>query len=410
MPRLLKSKSWLSHWEEYMSDTEAPIEYNTWCGITAILATLKRNVWIERPKFKLYPNIYTILVGPPGVGKGTAINPLLEVLNIAGTANISPDRITAEELIKSLADGFGAGIKTTAGKVSIHKDSTTIIAATELPIYLNSSNWTLELMCELWDNKPMGTSYSTKTKGSFTATDTCVSLVGGCVPDFIRKINKDAMSAVTGGFTTRCIFVYAGDKIYKDPWKVVDQTIEKKMKDALANDLVHISTLQGEIKFTLAAQTMWTKHVNGVTNNQDPFESEVLAGFKSRNMAHTFKAAMALSVAESDKLVIDDRHMYNAIGLVNKVRDKIDIVFRCVGESPIAMAQDRVLTFVDREGIVSRSKILRYLGRHITDEDLTKVMRVLVGSGLVKEIQQGNQMMFESTQVKGFKVKGASNP
>jgi Protein of unknown function (DUF3987) len=408
MPRVLRDRSWIHYWEEYMSDTESPAEFNTWCAISTISATLKRNVWIDRGKFILYPNTYIILISPPGIGKGTAINPVLELLNDSNTANIMSDRVTAEKVIERLSDGWGTGTKVTSGKVAIVSDRSCLIAATELPIYLNSSVWTMELMCDLWDNKPGGISYSTKTKSSFAAKDTCVSLIGGCVPDYIRKLNREAMTAITGGFTSRCIFVFGGEKSKLVAWPSTNGTYGK-LKADLINDLQHITTLTGQFKFSPQAIRRWEQYYQINFSKQDPFESEVVMGFKARMMAHIFKTSMCLSVAEKDDLIISETQLGNAIGLVEKVRDRIDIVFRCVGESSLAMAQDRVLTFIDREGIVSRGKILRYLGRHITDDDLTKVLRVLVGADLVREVSNvtGNthSISYESTKVKGFQVK-----
>jgi len=401
--RNLTKISWLSAWEQYMSDTESPIEFNTWCGISALAATMKRNVWIDRGKFILYPNQYIILISPPGIGKGTAINPILELLEEAGTANLICDRVTAEKVIEMLSNGFGSGIKATQGKVAVVSDRTSIIAATELPIYLNSSVWTMELMCDLWDNKPGGTSYSTKTKSSFAAKDTCVSLIGGCVPDYIRKLNREAMTAVTGGFTSRCIFVFGADKSKLVPWPTTNGHYAKLKKD-LVNDLQHISTLSGEVTFSKDAKTMWENHYLGYAKS-DPFESEVMAGFKSRTMAHVFKAAMALAVAEDDTLVVQRQHLYNAIGLIDKIRNQLDVTFRAVGESSLASAQDRILTYIDLKAMASRSNILRDNRRHITDEDLTRVLYILTTSGLITEQQQGNGTVYMSTQVKGFGAK-----
>ena len=403
--RNLKGKNWLTFWEEYMSDTESPVEYNTWCGISALSASLKRNIWIQRPHFRIYPNIFLILVGPPGVGKGTAINPQLEVFDETKLVNVMSDRITAEKVVERLSDGFGSGVKNIGGKIAIAPDRTCVIAATELPLYLNSSVWTMELMCDLWDNKPGGTSYSTKTKSSFAAKDTCVSLVGGCVPDYIRKLNREAMTAITGGFTSRCIFVFASEKSQLLAWPTVNGHAGK-LKADLINDLQHIGGLAGEVSFTPIARQMWENHYLG-SPKADPFESEVLANFKSRTMAHVFKTAMALAVAEGDTLVINENHLRNAIGLINNVKKNMDIIFGAVGESNLAAAQDRVLRFVDYKGIVSRSEILKTNRRHITDEDLTRVLSILETVGLIKSHLQGGSIMYESTQLKGMaKVKG----
>lgn len=385
MPRLLK-EPWISAYLRYVKDSESPDAYNLWCAISGICASLKRNVYVNRGFYKLFTNQYIVLVGPPGVGKGQAINPAVEIVKEANTAHFLSDRITAERIIDRLASGFGVPTATAGGGVAMVKDSCATIVSTELPVFLGSSEWMLPYLCEMWDKNEF--EYDTKTKGSFVIKDLCVGLVAGCVPDYIRKLNKDATSAITGGFTSRCIFIYATDKSKTVAWPSTAGLTQ--LRQDLVDDLKSIAQQKGEFQFDPNARVRWEGFYRGL--KPDQFESEIIANFKSRMPAHVLKVAMALALSEGDRLVISDTHLSNAIALVNDVKDKLELTFRAVGESPLAAAQDRIMRFIEAKGLVSRSEILKFNYRHITDEDLTRVLMVLVSAGFCEETSQGGKV------------------
>ena len=76
MPPRKLSMNWISSYAAALDPiTEAPSAYVIWSAISVISAVLKKKVWVRRGTYKVYPNQYIVLVGPPGVGKGTAIHP-----------------------------------------------------------------------------------------------------------------------------------------------------------------------------------------------------------------------------------------------------------------------------------------------------------------------------------------------
>lgn len=408
MPRLL-NEPWLTAYMRYVADTENPTSFNLWSGISALSSSLKRNVYIWYHNIKFFPNQYIILIGPPGLGKGSAIKPAAYLAKEAGVTNYLSDRITAEKIIEKLAQGFTHPvIQISANNVGalVTTEHTACILAKELPVFLGSSDWMHSLLCQLWDENEF--EHQTKNKGSQFIKDMCVSLLGGCVPDYLRKLTKDALAPVTGGFTARCIFVYSTKKaqLISEGWGAPNGTKSQLTHD-LIEDLKHISRVEGEVFLTDEAKVIWDM-MYGAYGVGGDFESDALANFKSRIPSHVIKCALTLSLSEDDSLRITATQLTNAIALIEQVRDNVDITFRAVGESPLAVAQDRVMKFIEARGKCSVKEILKYNHRHMTQEQLSSIIMALESIEYCRTTWQGGKNEVEHWT--GFRTSWPVDP
>jgi hypothetical protein len=66
--------SWLTDLMSQTQDLESPRRYFYFAGLGVLSAVVKRNVWLDRGgAYKLYPNVYIMLIGPSGIKKGLPI-------------------------------------------------------------------------------------------------------------------------------------------------------------------------------------------------------------------------------------------------------------------------------------------------------------------------------------------------
>lgn len=100
--------NFLDAYQEYCKEanTIVPPLYNEWGGLLAISSTLGRNFWITRGHFKVFPNLYVMLMGEPGTGKGLACSLLQSLLEESGYEYFAADRSSKEKFIQDLADGI----------------------------------------------------------------------------------------------------------------------------------------------------------------------------------------------------------------------------------------------------------------------------------------------------------------
>jgi hypothetical protein len=387
MARKLK-QSWIVEYSQAIKDiSEAPIQYNIWSALSVIGAVLKNKIWIDHGTFKIKPNMYVVLTGPPGVGKGTAMNPPYDLAKKFDLINCISDRVTAPKIVQTLAEGFKKpGV--IAGKVAVLKDSTAVLVSTELPSLLSASDWMLPFLCDLWDRDSFN--YDTKNSGTSVVKDMCVSLIGACVPDFIRRLNKDATAAINGGFTARTIFVYAEKKSQNIIWPLsFEKHMGKQFISDLEDDLKEIANLNGEVRLSKEAYFEYEIFKRALVIKED--DSDVVANFKSRMHVHVLKVAMILAACQDDKLIITRGDLIAARSMVDAVLKNLDKTFRGVGESQLAEATSRVQTFIEKKQLTTRNEILKNLHRHVSSEDLDRILILLRSIDFIIELQQGNK-------------------
>lgn len=332
--------------------------------------------------------MFTVLVGRPGLGKGTALNPIASVLRDANTTSMLSDRVTIEYVLEKLAKGFPAQVVQQGGGLSFGQDASLMIFSPELSIFITSSQHTLQILTDLWDSREGDFLYGTRHKGDYRIKNPCVSLLAGSTQEWL--VSSIPTSAVGGGFTRRVNFVFAKDRQKPIPWPVSNHS---NIRDSLTNDLRHIAQLRGEFKFDKHAHDLFEEYYNNP--NIEEFDDEATAGYKATKWAHSAKLAMCLSVAECDDLVICERHLIDAIDRVEGVLASLSVVFRAVGESDLVEAADRVLRFIEVKGFSTRSEILRSNWRHISAVDLDTVLTTFVQGGLLLERVSGNKISYE---------------
>src|SRR5215469_3088410 len=96
--------NWLeAYLEVVVPRSEAPSRFHWWVGASVIAGAMRRHVYIDMESFQWYPNLYVILVGPPGiVKKSTTINIGARLLRDVPGVMFGADVSTWEGFVKQL--------------------------------------------------------------------------------------------------------------------------------------------------------------------------------------------------------------------------------------------------------------------------------------------------------------------
>ena len=384
--------NWIQAFMDYASFSEAPRHMHFWTAVSTIAGALRRRVWVDMAYFQWHPNFYIILVAPPGiVSKSTTAGIGMSLLKRVPDIKFGPDVVTWQALVT----GFAESTMSFEYEGAFHAMSALTIESSEFGNLLNPQDKEMvDLLVSLWDGKPGSFEKKTKGSGCDIVENPWINLIACTTPAWIAGNFPEYM--IGGGFTSRCIFVYADKKakLVAYPSEHVPKNL-KQIAQHLIEDLSQISMMAGEYKLDTEA-IVWGKawyedHYNGKHLHLD---DERFGGYLARKQTHIHKLAMILAAAESDRMVITAEHLAIANQMVTDLEPDMQFVFSKIGKSEDAVYAERLIWYVHKRGGCAYSEAYRFVHSHFPKmQDFEAVITGAVRSGYLILRQQGNEMM-----------------
>lgn len=382
-------KDWLTAFCDYASFGEAPRRMYFWVGVSAVAGALRRKVWIDQAYFRWYPNFYVILVAPPGiVSKSTTAGISMNLLRRVPGIHFGPDVVTWQALIGAFADSRETYklADPATGEILHHTMSAMTIESSEFGNLLNPQDKDMvDLLVTLWDGKQGAFTKITKMSGNDSVENPWINIVACTTPAWIAGNFPEYM--IGGGFTSRCLFVYAETKAkyvaypgLQVPANILD------VERALVQDLEHIaSNITGPYTLDTAAVSWgeaWYQH--HYQNRPEGLDDERFGGYIARKQTHLHKLAMVLAASESDKQVITAEMLALANTLVTELEEDMPRVFAKIGRSEASVQAERLLGFIKKRGELPYEDAYRFIHAYFPDaSDFEGIVQGLVRSGLV---------------------------
>jgi hypothetical protein len=329
-----KLDDWLRTYLDFTENTECPTSFNFWVGVWTIAGALRRRVWLDMGHFQWYPNFYLFLVAPPGiVSKSTTLSIGTKLLEQVPGIKFGPEAMTWQALTQALAGSLEEVPIEVEGKPTLfYPMSCLSIAAGELGTLIDPSHRELiDALVSLWDGKTGAWEKWTKASGSDKIINPWLNIASCTTPAWLALNFPEDM--IGGGFTSRCVFVYAEKKrqLIAYPY-LLKHADNAEVEKSLVHDLELISTLRGEIKLSPAAlawgQQWYEEHYNNPPKDMD---GSRFGGYLARKQTHIHKVAMVLSVSVRSSLIIEKEDLEKASILVNSLEPQMKKVFESIG-------------------------------------------------------------------------------
>jgi hypothetical protein len=343
-----------------------------------IAASLRRNVWIDRGAYQLYPNQYVILIGLSGAArKSVAMEIGLDLLNEVEDIMILHERMTVEGLI----DRIQRVVILPSGKVQ--PDGSVLIHADELSNLFGKASYITDLMSFLTAGYTSKTKldFLTRSRNLCSVRNPCISLLAGTTPEQMSEVFPSM--ALTSGMLGR-ILIIAGSK----GQRVSKPKLDTKMRPLLIHDLKEISKLQGEMVLTPEADKAfdaWYEKIN-------PYPPAELVSFYERKHDHVLKLAMIISISESDNLILTVDHLNSAIEAIEMAESEMPEALAYIGASIQSTLADRIFAVIKsyHPTPVSHSVLLRRVYRKIQSSAEFK--------DVVETLKDANKITIEASQ------------
>jgi hypothetical protein len=363
-----------------------------WAAVSTIAGALRRRVWIDMAYFRWHPNFYIILVAPPGiVSKSTTAGIGMNLLKKVPDIKFGPDVVTWQALVTAFADSTCAF----EYKGEFHAMSALTIESSEFGNLLNPSDKEMvDLLVSLWDGKQGAFEKKTKGSGNDTIENPWINLIACTTPSWIAGNFPEYM--IGGGFTSRCLFVYAEKKhqLVAYPNKIVPKNL-RETAQRLIEDLSHISLISGEYELSAEAHT-WGEawYANHYAAKHLHLDDDRFGGYLARKQTHIHKLAMVLAAAESPRMVITNEHLALADRMVTDLEPDMQYVFSKIGKSEDAIYAERLIWYVVKRGGCPFTEAYRFVHSHFPKmQDFDAVITGAVRSGYLILKQHGSVMM-----------------
>lgn len=366
-------------------DAEAPQSYFYWALLAAISAVIKDRVWLDRflfRRFKLYPNIYVILIGPSGIKKGVPIWMCDELVRGVNNTRIIAGRTTIPGVISDLSKIY------TRENAEPIKDASALLLASEFASFIiEDPKEALTILTDLYDRQYRN-NYDYKLKSEPLALkNVCLTMLAASNETHLR----DAMpaNAHSGGFLARTFLIVEKKKKKSNP---LTRSTENQLDlDIIIKELARKSKLTGPFSYTTASMELYE---HWYAKNDEKIGKDV-TGTENRLGDSILKTAMLISLARRDTLILEEEDMEDAINSCSGFIRSANQTTMGQGKSEIAPQVALVIKLLyETEGFrLSRRKILRQLYGDVDALTFDRVADTLEKAGIISLDLVGQEVM-----------------
>lgn len=359
-----KTSDWIQSFLKATSNTEPAKLFRQWTAVSTLAAVMQRKVYLAWGSETWYPNMYVILVGPPGSRKGTAMRVGQKMLRELGHITLASDATSRQALIRALvsssADEF---IEIDSRRSKRYNHCSLTIYSKELSVFLGADNkQNLQMMadlCDWFDCDPSWT-YETLARDKETVHNVWVNLFAGTTPQAIR--NNLPADAVGTGLGSRMVFVYEPRK----GKRVSFPTIDNELYDKLVLDLEALYSVAGGFTVDSIVKDMYDIWYQK-EDEDPPFKGPSLQHYLTRRPTHLMKMCMIMSASRSNELRITEDDFVSALDLLYNTEVKMERTFSGFGKAQTAELVDRIIEFIAIKRRVTRKELVKQFYQDVDD-------------------------------------------
>lgn len=382
--------NWVSSLADENRFVETPESWIWWSLLCCISAAAGNNYHLTTLKGNLIykPNLYVMLLGESGLGKGYPVNLAKRLVQKTNTTRVIAGRSSIQAIIKELAT-----TRSVEGQAPI-QDSRGFIVNGELSTAIIQDPDSLTILTDLYDgNYNAEWTNLLKGDGAEKLKYPYITALFGSSPahfyDSIPQVNID------GGYIGRNLIIYE-EKRSKNVDLLDDLEAEQQVDDKFEAYIVpkyvpHLEKIgknKGHLVPNEAARTLFNTWRRKWRESQTPDKT----GFLNRIPDHILKVAMCLCLADWDFTgEITEQHIKEATEKVTSLIYANKRTTAGRGPDPLAVATkstiDRLLAAPEQR--LMKKQLLWKLYGEVNTFTLDQVLDNLVEMGWVKKVKAG---------------------
>lgn len=429
----MADKGLVHRWRNYNRDLTSPENFITMSFYWMIATALQRRVWSGPMHMPLFPNMYCLLVGGPGVGKGLVLKKVIEMLKHhkwqppskeAKPGN--PEEIDINELLNvsglgpsnklkepdllfpyaSDAGSFEAILqnftranrrinvpKSAMAPLGIYTYKSLFFCLEELSSLLaKNTEKTVDFLIRAFDCGDYD--YKTKHQGEDLLRKPCLSFAGGTTPSFLERTFKDNL--IGDGFCARVIFVYETTSrfhLYGIPELDEGQREDQK---AILNHLLALSKLYGPVTLEPEAleyfKNYFERELPSPGGRINP--SLKLNTYYARKDIHATKLAMAVHFSKSLDMTVTKEDCQEALEILGNLERKMHYALT-MGVNPLAHISKNIINHLQQCGEPQTfTQLWSEFIEDVRKEEMLECLNYGISTGLISSNTEGGVIRY----------------
>jgi hypothetical protein len=325
---------WIDEILESTTEFESPERYFYWSALSAISAICRKNVYLNKFGYNLYPNLYVLLIGASGLRKGLPISIARQLVEKVHCTRVLSGRGSIQGIIKELSKAY------TLPDGTILKDAFGFIVSSEFDAMLVQDDAAFTLLTDLYDtHDKKGWDNIIKTAGTEHLKHVYLGLLGAS--NETNLAHALPHNAVGGGFIARTIIVLEDrlkclNPLTRRPKKIPD--IEK-----LSTWLFKIANVKGEFHYSPEGMEYYEHWYANFMTTEGASDT---TGTMNRLHDTVIKVAMCISLAKKEDLILEKEDLIEAVERCKECVPGMKRIFLGHGEHALSVPTGKVMTML----------------------------------------------------------------
>lgn len=385
--------NWIAAFCDYTKHTPSPEIFRKWAAVSAVAGALERRVWIHTAGGPIYPNMFIVLISPPGVGKDQAINPMRDLWAATGRLSIAPISMTNKGMIDQLADesSHKQYVVINDGKQEWVNYHSLLIAVPELGVMIDKYDLGyISALNDLFNCGPLFEEKQRHTrKGEILRIENPhIHLISGTQPKYLGELLPEAAYGM--GFTARIIFVYSGIPVKISLFTSRPST--GGLRNDLIKDLKAICDLRGPFTISKEAEQViehWHQH----GSEKDKPNHSRLVHYNARRIMHILKLCMVFSASRSSSMHIEEEDFHSALSLLLETEAVMPEIFKEMASGGQSAEIEEAFNFLFQTYMrngkkpIREDRLIHFLSSRVPANQIQYIVETMLKSGLIKEIK-----------------------
>ena len=328
----------------------------------------------------LYPNVYILLIGGPGVGKTDALRNTQDLWATLPDLKVAPSSVSRASLADSLNAAARSILRPQEG--TFIKFNSLQVCAEEFGTFLSAYETEfMSTLNKLFDCTPYSES-KRSMKESLSIPNPQLTIAAGTTPAWLSNTLPE--SAWSEGFSSRLIMIFCQEIVKVRLFEIIHQ--DEALLADLEYDLKAIHAMYGQmmIEPSVSEAIQAWYMLNGPPIPEHP----KLAHYLPRRPLHLMKLCTILSAARSNEYIIRMEDYQEALDMLLEAETYMPDIFKSMTYNSDTNVIDETFSFLwqaySKEGKgISEHRIIHFISQRAPSYSVEKILNIMIQSGII---------------------------